>query len=224
MTEPGAPTRGTVTFLFTRHRGLDAARAGARPRRATTALRERHREILRAAIAAPRRRRAGHRGRLVLRRLPRGAGRRSRPPSTASARSPPSRGRTTRRSGSGWASTPARPNGPAASLVGLDINRAARIAALAHGGQVLASEPIRAARRPPCRRRHAARPRRAPAQGPRGRSASVQVVVDGLPADFPPLRSLDARPNNLPTQLTTFVGRDARARRGRPSCSRRPGC
>jgi predicted ATPase/DNA-binding CsgD family transcriptional regulator/class 3 adenylate cyclase len=28
-----------------------------------------------------------------------------------------------------------------------------------------------------------------------------------LPADFPPLRSLDLLPNNLPTQLTSFVGR-----------------
>ncbi len=37
----------------------------------------------------------------------------------------------------------------------------------------------------------------------------VQVIAAGLPADFPALRSLDARPNNLPTQLTTFIGRDA---------------
>ena len=36
-----------------------------------------------------------------------------------------------------------------------------------------------------------------------------QVEADGLPSVFPPLRTLDARPNNLPTQLTTFVGRDA---------------
>ena len=35
-----------------------------------------------------------------------------------------------------------------------------------------------------------------------------QVVADGLRMDFPPLRSLDARPNNLPTQLTSFVGRE----------------
>jgi predicted ATPase len=35
-----------------------------------------------------------------------------------------------------------------------------------------------------------------------------QLVVEGLPQDFPPIRSLDARPNNLPTQLTTFVGRE----------------
>ena len=36
-----------------------------------------------------------------------------------------------------------------------------------------------------------------------------QVVADGLPVEFPPIRTIDARPNNLPTQLTTFIGRDA---------------
>ena len=39
---------------------------------------------------------------------------------------------------------------------------------------------------------------------------------DGLPSEFPKLRTPDTRPNNLPTQLTTFVGRDdelAEARR-----------
>ena len=35
-----------------------------------------------------------------------------------------------------------------------------------------------------------------------------QVVQAGLPVDFPPLRSLDALPNNLPTQLTSFIGRE----------------
>ncbi|HEY4846077.1 MAG TPA: tetratricopeptide repeat protein, partial [Candidatus Dormibacteraeota bacterium] len=34
-----------------------------------------------------------------------------------------------------------------------------------------------------------------------------QLLIDGLPESFPPLRSLDATPNNLPTQTTTFVGR-----------------
>ncbi|HEX2026442.1 MAG TPA: tetratricopeptide repeat protein [Nitriliruptorales bacterium] len=34
-----------------------------------------------------------------------------------------------------------------------------------------------------------------------------QVLAPGLREEFPPLRSLDARPNNLPTQLTSFVGR-----------------
>ena len=35
-----------------------------------------------------------------------------------------------------------------------------------------------------------------------------QLLHPDLPADFPPLRSLDALPNNLPRQLTSFVGRE----------------
>ena len=35
-----------------------------------------------------------------------------------------------------------------------------------------------------------------------------QVVHSGLPGDFPPLRSVDAFANNLPTQLTSFIGRE----------------
>jgi len=35
-----------------------------------------------------------------------------------------------------------------------------------------------------------------------------QVVHSGLERDFPPLRSLDAFPGNLPVQVTSFVGRD----------------
>ena len=35
-----------------------------------------------------------------------------------------------------------------------------------------------------------------------------QVVASDLPADFPPLKTLDARPNNLPAQTTPFIGRD----------------
>lgn len=35
------------------------------------------------------------------------------------------------------------------------------------------------------------------------------VLHAELPAEFPPLRSLDALPNNLPVQLTTFIGRVA---------------
>jgi hypothetical protein len=34
-----------------------------------------------------------------------------------------------------------------------------------------------------------------------------QLVAQDLPADFPPLRSLEVLPNNLPAQVTTFVGR-----------------
>jgi predicted ATPase/class 3 adenylate cyclase len=94
------------------------------------------------------------------------------------------------------------------TYVGNDVNRAARIAAAAHGGQILLSETtsslvtetlpdgttLRALGE---HRLKDLRPERL-----------CQVVVDGLPADFPPIRSLDARRNNLPTQLTTFVGRE----------------
>ncbi len=34
-----------------------------------------------------------------------------------------------------------------------------------------------------------------------------QVVAPGLQADFPPIQSLDGIPNNLPVQLTSFIGR-----------------
>ena len=94
------------------------------------------------------------------------------------------------------------------SLVGLDINRAARISAVAHGGQILVSDATRAlvtASLPAdvtlrdlgeYRLRDLLAPERL-----------VQVAASGLPSAFPPPRTLDAHPNNLPTQLTTFIGR-----------------
>lgn len=35
-----------------------------------------------------------------------------------------------------------------------------------------------------------------------------QLAAPGLPHDFPQLNTLEARPNNLPVQLTSFIGRD----------------
>jgi class 3 adenylate cyclase len=35
-----------------------------------------------------------------------------------------------------------------------------------------------------------------------------QVTQAALPSDFPTLKSIDAFPNNLPVQLTTFIGRE----------------
>lgn len=35
-----------------------------------------------------------------------------------------------------------------------------------------------------------------------------QVLADDLQSDFPPLKSLDVRPNNLPIQITKFIGRE----------------
>ena len=97
----------------------------------------------------------------------------------------------------------------AAGLVGLDVNRAARIAAAAHGGQVVVSDAVRALVTPgldgAVTLRGLGSHRLKDLREPQPLS---QVVADGLGVDFPPLRSLDARPNNLPTQLTSFVGRE----------------
>ncbi|MBK8551580.1 MAG: tetratricopeptide repeat protein [Ignavibacteria bacterium] len=35
-----------------------------------------------------------------------------------------------------------------------------------------------------------------------------QIISKGLVSDFPPLKTLEARPNNLPIQLTSFIGRE----------------
>ena len=46
-----------------------------------------------------------------------------------------------------------------------------------------------------------------------GRAERIfQVSHPSLPQDFPPLRTLDVIPNNLPVQLTSFVGREAEIR------------
>src|SRR5206468_10088728 len=50
-----------------------------------------------------------------------------------------------------------------------------------------------------------------------------QLVIEGLPNDFPPLRSLDRIPNNLPEQVTTFIGRDGDILQGLRSEERRVG-
>ena len=94
------------------------------------------------------------------------------------------------------------------SYVGHDVHRAARVASAASGGQVLLSEAAADAvagalpagvtlRSLGAHRLKDLRPERID-----------QLVIEGLPADFPPIRSLDARPNNLPVQLTAFVGRE----------------
>jgi predicted ATPase/class 3 adenylate cyclase len=95
------------------------------------------------------------------------------------------------------------------NYIGLDVHRAARIAAAGHGGQIVVGETTRESVR-----------RVAPA-GTSFRDLGAhrlkdlalpehlyQLDVDGLPVEFPALRTLDARANNLPVQLTSFVGRE----------------
>ncbi|HEU0244959.1 MAG TPA: tetratricopeptide repeat protein [Candidatus Limnocylindrales bacterium] len=94
------------------------------------------------------------------------------------------------------------------SYVGHDVHRAARVASAAHGGQVLLSEAAADLAEPTLpdgvRLRSLGAHRLKDLQPER----IAQLLVDGLQEDFPPIRSLDARPNNLPVQLTPFVGRE----------------
>jgi predicted ATPase/class 3 adenylate cyclase len=94
------------------------------------------------------------------------------------------------------------------SLVGLDLNRAARIAAAAHGGQILVSDATRAlvggTLPTDVRLRELGEFRLRDLTTPERLS---QVEAEGLPTAFPPLRTSESRPPTLPTQLTTFIGR-----------------
>ena len=92
--------------------------------------------------------------------------------------------------------------------VGHDVHRAARVAGAAHGGQVLVSEPVRALTAGTLPAGVSLRPLGEHRLKDLRPEPLSQLVIDGLRADFPPVRSLDARPNNLPTQVTSFVGRE----------------
>ena len=94
------------------------------------------------------------------------------------------------------------------TYVGLDVHRASRICSVGHGGQILVSQAvgILVAHDLPhdvslrALGTHRLKDLKEPEH-------ILQVVHPDLPADFPPLESLDARPNNLPIQLTSFIGR-----------------
>ena len=93
---------------------------------------------------------------------------------------------------------------------GRTIIRCARLRAIAHGGQALLSDATHdlVADRLPAdlsvlslgshRLKDLGRPERV-----------WQLCHPNLASDFPVLRSLDAEPNNLPRQLTSFIGRSA---------------
>ena len=93
--------------------------------------------------------------------------------------------------------------------VGMDVNRASRIANAAHGGQVLVSETTRAlvdGRLPDGMRLRDLGAHRL--KDLEGEQRLFQLVVEGLAAEFPPPRSLEMSISSLPQQLTTFFGRE----------------
>ena len=92
--------------------------------------------------------------------------------------------------------------------VGLSVHHADRIMSAGHGGQVLLSQvtcdlvehdlPERVSLRDLGEHR---------LKNLRHPHHLYQLVIAGLAADFPPLKTLDSYPNNLPIQPTAFIGR-----------------
>src|SRR3989442_4788616 len=93
--------------------------------------------------------------------------------------------------------------------VGLDVHLAARMMSAGHGGQVLLSQATR----------HLVEhhlPDEVSWQDLgehrlkdlQQKSHLFQLVIAGLPADFPPLKTLDTHPYNLPVQPTPLIGRE----------------
>ncbi|HEX7171240.1 MAG TPA: adenylate/guanylate cyclase domain-containing protein [Candidatus Limnocylindria bacterium] len=95
------------------------------------------------------------------------------------------------------------------SYAGLDVHRAARIMAAAHGGQVLLSEVTRAlaatALGGDVTTRDLGEHRLRDLDSP---ERLHQLVAPGLATDFPALRTADAVRSNLPAQPTSFLGRE----------------
>ena len=97
----------------------------------------------------------------------------------------------------------------AGDYFGMDVHRAARIAAAAHGGQVVVSDPTRALVEHDLpsgvqlldlglhRLKDLPDPERL-----------FQLLIPGLPTDFPPLKTVGRAEGNLPLPLTAFVGRE----------------
>jgi predicted ATPase len=92
--------------------------------------------------------------------------------------------------------------------VGIDVNRAARIAAAANGGQVLVSDAAReamgSASPPGVVLRDIGRHRLKDI----GVERLWSVEVDGVPVDPRPPRSLEAHPTNLPRELMPLIDRE----------------
>lgn len=92
---------------------------------------------------------------------------------------------------------------------GFDVNRAARVAVVGHGGQIILSETTAAlvADALPAGTTLRDLGRHVLKDVPRAEHLS-QLDVAGLPSDFPPLRTAAERVGNLPDRLTSFIGRD----------------
>jgi class 3 adenylate cyclase len=97
---------------------------------------------------------------------------------------------------------------------GLTLSRAARLLSAGHGGQILLSLPTTELVRDQLPDETELRSLGVHRLKDLIRPEDIyQAVVPDLPSEFPPLKTLDARPNNLPSQLTSFIGRAAEQER-----------
>lgn len=92
---------------------------------------------------------------------------------------------------------------------GPPVNRVARVLGIGHGGQSLLSQATFELVRDSLPEEITTKDLGPHQLKDLGRPEHVfQLVHPSLSADFPPLRSLSNHPNNLPLQLTSFVGRE----------------
>ena len=93
--------------------------------------------------------------------------------------------------------------------VGIEVNRAARIGATGHGGQVVVSDATRALVASALPEGVAIRDLGQHRMKDFDEAERLfDLLIEGVPADFPPLRSLGGRRANLPPPRTSFVGRE----------------
>ena len=96
-----------------------------------------------------------------------------------------------------------------AGYVGLDVHYAARIMSAGHGGQVLLSQSTRDLVEHGLPADVSLRDVGAHRLKDLQRKSHLfQLVIAGLPTDFPPLKTLDLHPHNLPVQPTALIGRE----------------
>jgi predicted ATPase/class 3 adenylate cyclase len=93
--------------------------------------------------------------------------------------------------------------------VGMDVHHAARVMSSAHGGQVMLSQTTRDLVEHDLPEgvsmRDMGEHRLKDIERP---SRLFQLVIEGLPADFPPLKTSSDHLHNLPVQPTSFIGRE----------------
>src|SRR3954452_24334499 len=92
------------------------------------------------------------------------------------------------------------------SYVGAEADRAARLTSIACGGQIVVSETTELLLRGRMTLRTLGEHR---LRDLLRRMTVHQLIAEGLPSEFPALRSADPSTGNLPEQATSFVGRDA---------------